>query len=121
MKRVPADPLQRERRKQDLLLASQVMRGQIDFSLNAIGDRADLYVARFHRVRDFVQRPAVLYGAGLAGLLMLLRRRPAAAVRAVRGRARRSLTSLLLRYGPLAWRMWGIVAPAVRARTAPRR
>lgn len=99
-------------------MASQVMRGQADFALNGLGERADTLQRRYHRVREFVRQPAVLYTAGVGSLLWMLKPRRRRAVRGVAPTRRAG--SVLLRYGLLAWRLWGIFGPSVRARV-PRR
>lgn len=123
MKPPPRDPAARERRKQDLLMASQVLRGQADFALNTLGERADVVVGRYRRVRDFVRQPAVLYGVGSLATLWLLKPRKRRAVRAAAGAtaARRAGGSRLLRLALLGWRLWGIAGPMFFPNAAPRR
>lgn len=124
MKSPPADPASRERRKQDLVMASQVLRGQADFALASLGGRADTIVNRARRIRDFVAQPAVLSTFGVGALTMLLRgrrrrRRRAAAVGANAVRA--GLGAVMLRYALLGWRLYGMFGPTIRSRVAARR
>lgn len=94
--RIPADPALRSRRKADLLLASQVMRGQAVLAADDIGQRADGWVRRVIAWRDLLTSPVVQAAAAVvAGLF------------AAAGRQRRGALWRGLRWAWLAWRMWG--------------
>ncbi len=93
--------LQRSRRKQDLLLASQLARGQVVGAFDELADRADLIAYRVVRIRVWLSSPLVLTVGSAVGALVLgvaLRR-----VRAVR----------MLRWSWRAWRLWRSAAPAL--------
>jgi hypothetical protein len=70
------DPALRERRKQDLLLASNLMRLHADAALREIGEPVDLWVGRVARLRqslhELAARPTVAAGAGLLAFLIAL-------------------------------------------------
>lgn len=120
--RKPVDRRARAQRKQDLLLASQVLRGQAGLALGAIGDRVDRVVDRARRVRNFLMRPAVLYTAGVGLMVALLRPRrrpravvaPAATAAGRRSAVRPRRRGGLLRYAFLGWRLWRDFGPIVK-------
>lgn len=92
---------QRDQRKQDLLLASQLARGQVIASVNDLSGRADRVARRVLQVRLWLSSPLGLAAGGAAAALVL-------------GVARRRARSLrLLRWGWLAWRLWRGAAPAL--------
>jgi len=70
------DPALRERRKQDLLLASNLMRLHADTALRELGEPVDLWAGRVARVRqglhELAARPAVAAGAGLLAFVIAL-------------------------------------------------
>jgi len=96
-----SDPtLQRSSRKQDLLLASWLARGEAAGAFHELADRADAVAERVASIRAWLSNPWVA-AACVTGALAIgvgLRR-----VRAVR----------VLRWGWLAWRLWRSAAPAV--------
>jgi hypothetical protein len=90
--RIPADPAARSRRKEDLLLASGLLRVQAVQQLHDLGGRADLWGRRWLWLKGRLADPAVLAAAGAgAGLL------------AASGRLRSALR--------WAWRVWRICRP----------
>lgn len=92
--RIPGDPVLRERRKADLLLASQLLRGQVVLTADDLGERADLWGRRLLALRAWAANPWVLAGGGAAAALF-----------AGAGRRRSSLLRGL-RWGWLVWRLW---------------
>jgi hypothetical protein len=105
------DPALRERRKQDLLLASNLMRLHADTALQEISEPIDLWAGRVVRVRktlhEFAARPALVAGAGMLAFVIALMwrsRRPQG------GRAgSANLGATLGRawgLGWTAWRLW---------------
>lgn len=92
--RIPTDPALRTRRKQDLLLASALMREQTQASVDDLGDRADGLVHRVLAVRVWLSQPAVLAAASAGAAFF------ATAGRQGRGRLWRGL-----RWAWLAWRV----------------
>jgi hypothetical protein len=91
---VPDPARQRALRKQDLLLASQLARGQAMAAFDELGERADTLALRVARVRLWLSDPQLWLAGSAAGGLVLaiaLRRTP----------ARR-----WLRWGFRAWRVW---------------
>jgi hypothetical protein len=103
-----ASPAQRARRKQDLLLASQLMRLHADAALLDLGDRVDTWADRvaFARqaLRSFGTRPATATAAGALGIAVMALRRHAGRSReaAQRGGVWVGAWSA----GWAAWRMW---------------
>lgn len=96
---------QRERRKQDLLLASAMAREQAAAAISDLELRADHLVAQVGAVRHLFQRPSVRLAGGLAALLL--------------GRSvSRSGPARLLRWAMLGWRAWQALAP-LRAQRPP--
>lgn len=93
--RIPNDPLQRAERKANLLLASELLRGQVQRDVTDLGDRADVVVNRVMVVRGWLSDPTVLAAAG-----------GAAAFFAAGGQKRRSKLLGALRWAWLAWRIW---------------
>ena len=101
MTRGEPDPtLRRSARKQDLLLASWLARGEAVGALHELADRADAVADRVARIRRWLSNPwvAATCVTGALAIGVGLRR-----VRAVRA----------LRWGWLAWRLWRSAAPAV--------
>lgn len=92
---IPADPAQRAERKANLLLASEVLRGQAALAVDDVGQRADGWVRRILGWRDVLAHPAVLAAAGSG-----------AAFFAASGRQGRSKLWRGLRWAWLAWRVW---------------
>jgi hypothetical protein len=106
--RDPDPAPQRSRRKQDLLLASQLARGQAIGAFDELAARADGVAQRVAQARAWLSSPqarTVAVAAGALVLAMALRR-----VRALR----------LLRWGWLALGLWRSAAP-VLARFGPAR
>jgi hypothetical protein len=101
MQRASGPALQRSRRKQDLLLASQLARGQAVVAFDEIADRADLVVYRVVRVRMWLSSPLVwAAGSAVGGLMLAVTLRRARAVN-------------VLRWGWLAWRLWRSAGPVL--------
>lgn len=97
---------QRERRKQDLLLASALAREQAAAALDDLESRANHLAAQVGAVRHLLQRPSVRLAGGLAALLL--------------GRSLgRSGPARLLRWVLWGWRTWQALAP-LRAQRPPR-
>lgn len=92
---------QRDLRKQDLLWASQLARGQALIAIGELGGRADAVADRLARVRDGLANPWV-WTLGSAVLALWL---------TVKLRQRRRV-SLWRWIGP-AWRVWRSVSVAV--------
>lgn len=94
--RIPTDPALRARRKADLLLASGLLRFQVQLSVDDIGQRADGWVVRALAWRDLLANPAVLAAVG-----------GGAAFFAASGKQGRSKLWRGMRWAWLAWRVWG--------------
>jgi len=94
--RIPANPAQRSERKANLLLASELMRGQAVMSVDDVGRRADGWVVRILAWRDLLSSPVVLATAS-----------GAAALFAGAGRDRRGKLWRGLRWAWLAYKFWG--------------
>ena len=92
--RIPADPARRAQRKADLLLASQVLRGQILLDVEDVGGRADVWGRRWQSVRGWLSDPRLLATMGGAGAFMF----------AAGGRWRAKLWRMA-RWAWLGWRM----------------
>ena len=94
-------PPQREQRKQNLLLASRLARGQAVIAIDELGRRADAVAATVVRVRDWVTSPLVwTVGSTVGALLLTIKSR----------RVRRvGLLSWVLP----AWRVWRAVNAAM--------
>lgn len=110
MKRRPAlTPLQRGQRKQNLLLASRLARGQAVIALDELGGRADAVADGVARLRDWASNPLVLtVGSAVGALLLTFNKR----------RARRVG---LLSWALPAWRLGRVVAAAVASYRSGRR
>ncbi|RZL38520.1 MAG: hypothetical protein EOP35_05605 [Rubrivivax sp.] len=93
--RIPHDPALRGERKANLLLASALLRGQVQRDVDELGERADGAARRVLMVRGWLSDPLVL--AALGG---------GAAFFAGSGRQGRGRLWGLLRWGWLAWRVW---------------
>ncbi len=93
--RIPDDPALRAQRKANLLLASEVVRGQAALSVDDLGERADGWVRRILSWRDLLTSPAVLAAAG-----------GGAAFFAASGKQGRGKLWRGLRWAWLAWRIW---------------
>ncbi|MCE4555681.1 hypothetical protein [Pelomonas cellulosilytica] len=93
--RIPQDPALRTERKENLLLASTLLRGQMERDLDDLGERADGVARRVQVLRGWLKHPALqaLVGGG-------------AAFFATADRQRRHRLWGLLRWGWLAWRVW---------------
>ncbi len=100
-----ADPARRRSlRKEDLLLASQLARGQAMGAFDDLAGRADAVALRVVRVRLWLSDPRVqLIAAAGAGVVLavVLRRKPAT----------RWLRWGWLRWGWRAWRLWRSAGP----------
>eukprot|EP00042_Codosiga_hollandica_P001962 m.927640 g.927640 ORF g.927640 m.927640 type:complete len:102 (-) comp151306_c0_seq1:231-536(-) len=94
--KIPADPALRSERKANLLLASELLRGQAALSVDDLGQRADGWVRRILSWRDVLANPVVLAAAGSG-----------AAFFASAGKDRRGKLWRGLRWAWLAWRVWG--------------
>lgn len=92
--RIPQDPTQRAERKANLLLASELLRGQAQRDMNDLGQRADGLVNRVLKVRDWVSDPVVLAAASSG-----------AAFFAAAGQKRRGQFWRGLRWAWLVWRV----------------
>jgi 5,10-methenyltetrahydromethanopterin hydrogenase len=96
------DPTQqREQRKQNLLLASRLARGQAVIALDELGGRADAVAYRVARVHAWLSSPLV-WTAGSAVAAVVL----AATLRRVR-------IVRVLRWSWLAWGFWRSAAPVL--------
>jgi hypothetical protein len=93
--RIPADPAERAERKANLLLASELLRGQAAVAVHDLGGRADGWVLRLMAWRNVLTNPVVL--ATLGG--------GAAFFAASRGQ-QRSRVWRGLRWAWLAWRLF---------------
>lgn len=92
--RIPDDPKLRDERKANLLLASELLRGQVQRDVDDVGERADDVVRRALVVRDWVTNPAVLAAAS-----------GGAAFFAAAGGRRRGKLMAAVRWAWLAWRV----------------
>ncbi|MFG6430240.1 hypothetical protein [Roseateles sp. LYH14W] len=92
--RIPQDPQQRAERKANLLLASELLRGQVQRDVNDLGERGDGLVNRVLTVRGWLSDPTVLAVAG-----------GGAAFFAAAGQKRRGQFWRGLRWAWLAWRL----------------
>jgi hypothetical protein len=92
--RIPDDPAARAERKANLLLASEVMRGQAVLAVQDLGSRADRWAVRIRAWRQVLSNPAVLAAVG-----------GGAAFYAASGPQRRSRFWRGLRWAWLAWRV----------------
>lgn len=92
--RIPTDPKRRAERKADLLLASELLRGQARRDADDLGERADVVVRRALVVRGWLTDPAVLAVASGAGAFF-----------AAAGKQRRGKLAGVLRWAWLAWRL----------------
>jgi len=92
--RIPDDPLQRAERKANLLLASELRRGQAQRDVDDLGQRADGVVGRALKVRDWLSDPVVLAAASSG-----------AAFFAAAGQKRRGQFWRGLRWAWLVWRV----------------
>ena len=104
--------LRRSQRKQDLLLASQLARGQAVGAFNELAGRADAVVHRVQQLRAWFSSPLVWMAGSALGTV---------ALRA--GLRRRGRTLRLVRWGWLAWRVWRVwrsAAPALARYRAAR-
>ncbi|MDG0856819.1 hypothetical protein [Roseateles puraquae] len=93
--RIPDDPGARAERKANLLLASEVMRGQAALAVDDLGERADRWAVRLMAWRNLLANPLVLATAG-----------GGAAFFAASGPQQRSRFWRGLRWAWLAWRVW---------------
>jgi hypothetical protein len=92
--KLPTDPALRAQRKANLLLASELMRGQASLAFDDIGGRADGWVHRLLWIKGVFSQPAVLAAAS-----------GGAAFFATAGRQRRNKLLAMLRWGWVAWRL----------------
>jgi len=92
--RIPQDPHLRAERKANLLLASELLRGQVQRDVNDLGQRGDGLVNRVLTVRSWLSDPTVLAAVG-----------GGAAFFAVAGQKRRGQFWRGLRWAWLAWRV----------------
>jgi hypothetical protein len=100
----------RDQRKQDLLLASQLLRLHAADAANELSARADRVQERVLSVVALWNRPPVRVAATALAAVWLARsmrsRQPARARRA-------GGSSRLLRWGIVGWRVWRIAAPTL--------
>jgi hypothetical protein len=96
----PADPAARERRKRDLLLASELARGQAAAALEQVGSRVDRVAYGAIRLRAWAVQPPVWIAGGALALFVLLR------LRSLRA----------LRWGLLGLRAWRVGRSILEAR-----
>lgn len=92
--RIPTDPVARAERKANLLLASEVMRGQAALAVDDLGSRADRWAVRVRAWRHLLSNPVVLATAG-GGAAFFAASGPRGRSRFWRG----------LRWAWLAWRV----------------
>jgi hypothetical protein len=92
--RIPHDPRLRSERKANLLLASELLRGQAQRDVDDLGQRADGLVSRVLTVRDWLTNPTVLAAASSG-----------AAFFAAAGQKKRGQLWRGLRWAWLAWRV----------------
>lgn len=100
----PDAAARRQQRKQDLLLASGLARGQAMADIDLLGNRADAAVLAGRQLRAWLTDPQRGMATGVAGSMALL-----LAMRRVRGLR-------LLRWTLLGWRLWKLVAAQVLRR-----
>lgn len=62
--KIPDDPVARAERKANLLLASEVLRGQATLAVDDLGGRADRWAVRILAWRNLLSNPVVLASAG---------------------------------------------------------
>lgn len=93
--RIPEDPRLRDERKANLLLASELLRGQVQRDVDDLADRGDGVVRRVLAVRDWLTNPVVLAAASSG-----------AAFFASAGKNKRGQMWRGLRWAWLAWRVW---------------
>lgn len=93
--KIPDDPAARAQRKANLLLASEVMRGQAALAADDLGERADRWAVRVIAWRNLLSNPLVLATAG-----------GGAAFFAASGSQQRSRLWRGLRWAWLGWRVW---------------
>ena len=93
--RIPHDPRLRAERKANLLLASELLRGQAQLAVDDLGQRADGWVRRVLVVRDWLSNPVVLAAAS-----------GGAAFFATAGHRRRGQFWRGLRWAWLGWQVW---------------
>ena len=91
---IPTDPVARAERKADLLLASEVLRGQAVSAVDDLGQRADSLTLRAIAWRNLLSNPFVLAAAG-----------GSAAFFAGSGKQQRGRFWRGLRWAWLAWRV----------------
>jgi len=102
-------PLQRGQRKQNLLLASRLARGQAVVAVDELGGRADAVADGVAGFREWASNPLVLtVGSALGALLLTLN---------LRGARHVGLLSWVLP----AWRVGRVVAAAVASFRSGRR
>jgi hypothetical protein len=92
--RIPQDPDLRAERKANLLLACELLRGQMLRDVSDLGRRGDGVVNRVLKVRDWLSDPVVLAAASSG-----------AAFFAAAGQKRRGQFWRGLRWAWLAWRV----------------
>lgn len=110
MTRRPAlTPLQRGQRKENLLLASRLARGQAVIAVDELGGRADAVADSVDRLCEWASNPLVLtVGSAVGALLLVLNRR-------------RVRPMGLLSWVLPAWRVGRVVAAAVASYRSGRR
>jgi len=105
-----ARALPRRQRKHNLLLASQLARGQVVGAFDDLAGRADAVAYRVLQVRAWLSSPLAWMVGGVAVTL---------AMRVTLRRGGRTLR--LLRWGWLAWRVAAPALASYRARGRPER
>lgn len=94
--RIPSDPALRDQRKADLLLASQLLRGQMALDVDDVGERLDVWGRRWQVLKGWLADPMVLAAAS-----------GGAAFFATTGSRRRSQLWRAAKWVWMAWKMFG--------------
>lgn len=103
-----AERARRQRRKQDLLLASALARGQAVVAIDQIGQRADGLILGYRQLRSWIALPqAGAVGGVLASVAAMVA-------------LRRLRVFRLLRWGLLGWRVSRLAVNLLRGTPAPR-
>lgn len=95
--RIPVDAAARAQRKANLLLASELLRGQTTLAADDLGQRADVLVRRLLSWRAVLTSPIVLAVAGSGAALL-----------AGAGQQRRGKLWRGLHWAWLAYKTWGV-------------
>lgn len=104
----------RDRRKQDLLLASELLRLQAAGAVDELGSRAEQVQARLGGVATLWRRPTVRVAAAVVAALWLGRSLRGSAANEADAKARPAADrTRWMRWGLAGWRAWRLAAPAV--------